>query len=151
MKSPEERGPVGAWMVDERGRLNLSVEEVRARLRTIGEPVSEPYLRGIEAGRRPSQRIIAALSKVFGSSPPAARPAATLDTLVSALAAQTEALNALVARLDERSEADEALRALLVEPVRQARRAVGDTVPRPGDDVDAAVAEQRARDAVPGR
>lgn len=100
MKTPEERGPVGAWIVRERERLNLSVEEVIERLADQGQPVSASYMRGIEAGRRPSSRVVHALEALFGSRVPAEKQAAaSIDTLVAMLAAQTAAINELVVEL----------------------------------------------------
>lgn len=99
MKSPAERGPIGAWAYEARADADLSVEEVVERLTRAGQPVSAATIRGVEGGsKKPSRRLLRGLSTVYGRPAPGEPMAGTdVDTpvpaaLVSALEAQTQAL-----------------------------------------------------------
>lgn len=66
MKSESERGPIGAWLVRERERLNLSAIQVAEQ---AGIP--EASYRAIEAGRwTPRGERLAALEAAIGSPSP---------------------------------------------------------------------------------
>ena len=107
MKSPAERGRIGAWAYEARQDADLSVEEVQERLLRAGHQVTTATLRGVESGsKQPSRRLLRALATVYGKAVPGEQiPTETPDPLVTALQAQTLALTALVDELRQwRSE-----------------------------------------------
>lgn len=76
MKTPEERGPIGAWAYRARGEAGLSVEQVADRLAAKGEAVHPATIRGIEGGtKRPGARLLRLLGEVLESAPPGVSPA----------------------------------------------------------------------------
>lgn len=97
MKTPQERGPVGAWVYQERDERNWSVEHVA---NAIG--VHPATIRGIESGhKQASQRIRRELEKLFETEAPETEKerAGDLPALIEALRDQTAAMNDLVAAL----------------------------------------------------
>lgn len=98
-KSDEARGPVATWMRRERMARGWTTHDVVKELAKRGHAITEPSYRGYEAGPRVSAPIRTALEAVFGSKAPDMKNEATeppqLDSLVSALAAQTAAISRL--------------------------------------------------------
>lgn len=109
VKSPEERGVVGAWAYQERDSRDWSVETAVEQLAREGVSISTSYLRSIESNSKTaSARVLRGLKKLYGSSPADTKKEAAepqLSDLIAALQAQTDALNALAARLDMSVEA----------------------------------------------
>jgi len=71
VKSPAERGVIGAWATDARAEADLSVPEVVAALAARGYRVTEPTIRGVEGGsKRPSRRLIRMLAEVYDKPAP---------------------------------------------------------------------------------
>lgn len=112
-KSDAERGPFGAWAYNTRTALDLSVEAVIAALPTTYHPAT---LRKAEGGTvPPGTRMWRELGNLYlkraeerhvpidpqpRMGPEPAGATESTDALVAALTAQTEAINALVGRLD---------------------------------------------------
>ncbi len=114
MKTPEERGTIGAWAFEERARLGLSVEEIAHRLSEAGVRIGASYLRTIEAGlEQPSHRVLRGLEQLYGStsestvkSVDVSGPfAAAIDRQTAAIEAQTAVFSALVGELKQMCEA----------------------------------------------
>lgn len=111
VKQPHERGEVGAWLVEQRKRLGeergtrVTQQMVVDELRDQGHMLDASYYRAIESGaKRPGREIREALGRYFGRTPPSpSAPTGTADLgrLVSAIEAQTEAINRLVDRLGD--------------------------------------------------
>lgn len=109
VKQAHERGEVGAWLVEQRKPLGeergarVTQQMVVDELREQGHTLDASYYRAIESGaKRPGREIREALAHYFGRTPPspsAATGSADLGRLVSAIEAQTEAINRLVDRL----------------------------------------------------
>ena len=103
MKTPEERGPVGAWAYTARQDAELSVEEVTDRLGMRGVSVSPATLRGIEGGsKRPGRVLLSALSEIYGVHPPSlngTKTAGEYAEIVAAIDRQTEAMVQLLQAL----------------------------------------------------
>lgn len=103
--TPEERGPAAAWAYETRTLLELSVEQVIARLPTKYDPATLRKAEGRNG--KPSRQMwrelkalyeAAARKKGVAIAPQPALAAgkqqvATLDDLVAAITAQTEAIN----------------------------------------------------------
>ena len=111
MKTPEQRGPIGTWARNERERKNWKLKDVLDALHKQGLRINDSSYRGIESGaRRPGAEVLAALEKAFGSQAPRPRQAdsgeilAALAAQTEAITAQTQAINALVARLEMMTE-----------------------------------------------
>lgn len=99
MKTPEQRGPVGAWAYDARIDAELSPELVSERLAIAGVEVTPATIRGIESGnKKPSRQLLKALSALYGSHPPV-RDAGEPHDLVAAISVQAAALQALADEL----------------------------------------------------
>lgn len=112
-KTDAERGPIGAWAYNTRDALGLSVEQVIPLLPTTYHPAT---LRKAEGGTvPPGTRMWRELGNLYGQlaeerhvpidAQPrlASEPTGATETpvdLVEAINAQTEAINALVDRLD---------------------------------------------------
>jgi transcriptional regulator with XRE-family HTH domain len=106
MKTPSQRGAIGAWAYEARANADCSVEEVVERLTRAGQPVSAATIRGIEAGnKQPSRRLLHGLAKVYGvpapgnTESPGASDGPGLSDLVAVIRAQTEAITDLVEEL----------------------------------------------------
>lgn len=119
MKSPAERGPVGAWAYEARTDADLSVEEVVARLERTGNGVSAATIRGVEGGsKKPSRRLLRALGKVYGLPVPGdvESPGGNGDTQAAGLSDLIASLSALVDELraarQERADLLERIEAL---------------------------------------
>lgn len=99
VKSPEERGPIGAWAYEARVERELSVEQVIEALPTRYHPAT---LRKVESGSaQPGRRMLRELAAYYGGEPPGVpleSPTAP-DKLVEAIQAQTAAIRELVAEL----------------------------------------------------
>lgn len=112
MKSPEQRGPVGAWAYEERDRRDWSVERTVEELARQGVSISTSYLRSIESNSKPaSGRVLRALKKLYESAPPeAGQPNGGPDIgeLVTAIREQTAAIDRLVTSLGDRPPVDPA-------------------------------------------
>lgn len=95
VKTPEQRGPIGAWAYEARLAVSLSPEQVVERLGLAGIQVRPSTIRGIESGnKQPGRQLLRALTGVYGSKPPVttADPEPPADLL--------SAITALVAALD---------------------------------------------------
>lgn len=108
MKRSEDRGPFGAWLVEQRQRLSderkrrVLAQDVVDELRATGYPIDSAYYRGLEGGsKRPGRETREALGRFFGRQPPADQPNGhpDLTDLVAAMRDQTAAINALVLEL----------------------------------------------------
>jgi hypothetical protein len=112
VKTPEERGPVGAWAYDERDRRDWSVEEAVDQLRSSGVQISASYLRAIESGNKPaSSRVRRGLEALYGSAPVIHVAAPNdMQELVTALHAQTDAINRVVDLLERQAGDDPSAR-----------------------------------------
>ena len=122
MKTPEQRGPIGAWAYEARDAASLSPEQVVERLALAGIEVRSSTIRGIESGnKQPGRQLLRALAGVYGSKPPTttgdpeppADLAAAINALVAALDADreerlalTRAIAALAESLATRSEGE---------------------------------------------
>ena len=145
MKSPAERGPVGAWAYEARTDADLSVEEVVARLERTGNGVSSATIRGIEGGsKKPSRRLLRALANVYGLPAPGdvAEPGTTGATPeVPGLADLIGSISALVEeiRATRRERADLEERVLALELAARLRGPSPD-----GEDGEPVVPRMRA-------
>ena len=97
VKTPEERGPVGAWAYDARIGAELSVEQVIEKLPTRYHPAT---LRKVEGGSaKAGRRMLRELATVYHSEPPGLAPepqpadgaaiVAAIDRLTTAIETQT--------------------------------------------------------------
>lgn len=126
MKSPQERGPIGAWAFEARATAGMSVPEVLAALAARDHRVRDATIRGIESGaKRPGRRLLALLAEIYSSDPPGeqAPAVANLGELADAIRQLADAIQ------EERSQrADwergilEALRGLRAVPPTGGRR-----------------------------
>lgn len=131
VKTPEERGPLGAWAYDTRDRLDLSVEQVAVAL---PKPVNPATIRKAEADSKDMSRplwrqltdyyrdVARAKNVALDAMPVVQADAATPPSaaeLLGVIALQTEAINRLIERLD--SMASVAIR----DGVRDALREAG--------------------------
>ena len=140
MKTPAERGPIGAWAYEARADADLSVEQVADQLARMGNPIKPASIRGVESGtKKPSRRLLRALSELYGKPVPgevdmaqAGRDAMPgLATLVEVLERQAAALTALAERLGREDEEREArLRAVEAELAQLRARRAGGASPR---------------------
>jgi transcriptional regulator with XRE-family HTH domain len=102
VKTPAERGPIGAWAYEARADADLSVEQVAERLTRAGQPVTASTLRGIEGGsKKPSGRLLRAMAKVYDKPVPGeeVNPAADLCALVARLDTQSAVILELIQEL----------------------------------------------------
>jgi hypothetical protein len=101
MKTDAERGPIGTWAFRERKKRKWKDEQaVHELMLRTGVELKATTLRGIEAGPKPpSEDVIRALEKLYGTKAPEPRAAVGLADLVAALYAQTDAIKLLVDRL----------------------------------------------------
>jgi len=105
VKSPAERGPIGAWAYESRTEADLSVPAVIEQLARRGVRVTEATLRGIEGGsKKPGRRLLRELASIYGSVPPGEPQAATEQFLD---------LGPLLDRLDRMVESNEKLAAAI--------------------------------------
>ena len=96
MKTPEERGPVGAWAYTARTDADVSVEQVVSRLELRGISVSAATLRGIEGGsKKPGRMLLRALSEVYGQHPPSLNGARVAGDYAELVAAQDRTTKAI--------------------------------------------------------
>lgn len=114
VKTPEQRGVIGAWAYQARQEADLSVEQVAAAITDMGQSVSTATIRGIESGsKKPGAKLLRSLGKVLASTPP---DAAAIRSDESDLAA---AIRELTAELRDARDARDAyevrLRALEAE------------------------------------
>lgn len=104
MKTPAERGAIGAWAYAARQHSELSVEEVTERLRLRGVSVHPATLRGIEGGtKKPGRALLTGLSDIYGMAPPVERQVtefSDLGDLVRATERQADAIERLTAVLE---------------------------------------------------
>ena len=102
MKSPAERGRVGAWAYEARADADLSVEAVVERLARAGQPVAAATLRGIEGGsKQPSRRLLKALAGVYGRPVPGDNMAGDVLTTSPAITDYLSRIDSLVATVTE--------------------------------------------------
>ena len=100
VKTPEQRGPIGAWAYEARIATGLSPEQVAERLAIAGIEVRPSTIRGIEAGsKNPGRALLKALAGVYGSRP-APQSEAEEGDLAAAIRDQAEAIGRLADRLD---------------------------------------------------
>jgi transcriptional regulator with XRE-family HTH domain len=137
VKTPAERGPIGAWAYTARTAAELTVEDVADRLRDRGHAVHPATIRGIEGGtKKPGRALLTGLSDLYGVHPPADEKPDVLDqdSIVAALDRQTALLERLVLALtpgtrgptletpallrEQQAAADEAGRQRQHEPTR---------------------------------
>lgn len=130
----EQRGPRAAWLYHHRvARFGSGVsgqEKLAAELRARGAYRAPDTIKGWEASdeRSPiSPDVLPHLEAIFDDKAPAPKRAITSEDVVSALAAQTEAITALVeelrlARLQQVEATAVALKAIGVLGANQAPR-----------------------------
>lgn len=121
MKSPAERGPVGAWAEEARDAADLSVPQVIASLAAKGHGVTDATIRGIEGGsKKPGRKLLRLLGEVYGSRPPGQpeeAPPGDMAALVRELRELAEAIREeRQARVDWETGLLEALRELGAKP-----------------------------------
>src|SRR5674476_1018019 len=93
VKTPEQRGPIGAWAYEARIAAGLSPEQVVERLGLAGIEVRPSTIRGIESGnKQPGRQLLRALAGVYGSKPPAPQPEPEEGDLAAAIRDQAEAI-----------------------------------------------------------
>jgi transcriptional regulator with XRE-family HTH domain len=93
MKTPAERGPIGAWAYTARTAVELTVEEVADQLRARGHAVHPATLRGIEGGtKKPGRALLAGLSEIYGVHPPRPEPVEGSPELVAVMERAAQAL-----------------------------------------------------------
>lgn len=110
MPTPLNRKPLmAAWIVRERNRLGLKPRELAERLNALGLDVKESTIKVWEANgdRRPGPFNLEGLERVFGTKAPEVSPATGGDALLAAIAAQTEAITALVEEMRQARERDQ--------------------------------------------
>ena len=102
MKTPSERGPFGAWLVEQRKALTarrgrrILQRDVVKELATAGYPIEESYYRALEGGSKlPGRELRQHLAAFFGSEPPDARPKTDPTELAMAIREQTAAISEL--------------------------------------------------------
>jgi transcriptional regulator with XRE-family HTH domain len=96
MKTPAERGPIGAWAYTARTAVELTVEEVADQLRARGHAVHPATLRGIEGGtKKPGRALLAGLSEIYGVHPPRREEPAPLEGVPELVAMTERAAQAL--------------------------------------------------------
>lgn len=96
MKTPAERGTIGAWAYQGRDDAGLSVPQVVERLRSVGSGVTESTIRGIEGGSKtPGRRTLRELATIYGSIPPGESAEEPRDNLAAAISRQADAIEAL--------------------------------------------------------
>jgi hypothetical protein len=114
VKTADERGPFGAWLVEQRKRLAaergqpLRQQDLVAELAAFGYPIEESYYRALEGGSKlPGRDLREHLGRFFGVTPPDSRPkgdpteiAAAIREQTAALYAQAEAISGLAQRLE---------------------------------------------------
>lgn len=105
MKSPAERGPIGAWAFQSRQEKGLSVEQVADALTALGQSTRPSTLRGIESGgKKPSAHLLALLGEVLESVPPEVTAPGADSAIIEAIDRQTAVLDRianLLERLDQ--------------------------------------------------
>jgi transcriptional regulator with XRE-family HTH domain len=100
LKTPEERGAIGAWAYETRDRLGLSVEQVVERLPTRYHPAT---LRKIEGGSaKAGRRMLRELAELYLAEgkargiavigPPGSRQDESGDDVAAAIRDQTKAI-----------------------------------------------------------
>jgi hypothetical protein len=106
MKTPAERGPIGAWAVEARDEADLSVPQVVERLAAKGYVVRESTIRGIEGGsKKPGRRLLRLLGDIYErkapGEPAVTPPETTLADALAALAREMEASRIARGRLEK--------------------------------------------------
>lgn len=94
MKTPSERGVIGAWAYQARQEAGLSVEQVAEAIGARGTAVSPATIRGIESGaKKPGAMLLRMLGTALGSTPPGVTASAVGDDLAlrAVLAAERQA------------------------------------------------------------
>lgn len=142
-KSDEARGPIASWMRRERLAHGWTDTDMTHELAKRGVHILPASYRGYEAGPRPpSSQVKQALEAVFGSpAPDTTKEAAEHqpDSLIAALYAQTEAINALVAAIRDptltRSLGDVIAVHLAAGTSQRVQRSVGE-IEQDDDDSD---------------
>jgi hypothetical protein len=135
-RTPAQRGRIGNWLVESRLSRGWDTQEkARSEIeRLTGWRIPQSVYAEWESGRRvPSDANLARLTEFYGGGESPVMPDQQ-QALIAALRAQTEAINALVARLD--SLAGEAVREGVADALREAgvARVVGGSPDvRPGE------------------
>jgi len=136
-KTENERGPVAAWLRRERLARGWTTHDAVGELAKRSVHITEPSYRGYEAGPRVSVSVRNGMEAAFGVPAPATdtEKEATepkLSDLIAALQAQTEAISALVTRLDQQPAKGTPL-ALLLTQVAEAVSERLEAPPLPDD------------------
>lgn len=119
MKTPAERGPIGAWAYQARDDAGLSVPQVVELLAAKGSAVTESTIRGIEGGsKKPGRRTLRELAAIYGSVPPGEVDEPT-DDLVSAINRQALAIEALASAIERDRSSRAAWERGLLEGLRE--------------------------------
>lgn len=120
VKTPSERGVIGAWAFQARQELGLSVEQVAERVGGLGQAVSPATIRGIESGNKPpGRRLLRLLARALESVPPGATqepgPPTDATRLFDALTRALEAQARYLTQIED-------LRAELAQGLEDAQR-----------------------------
>lgn len=107
VKSPSERGVIGAWAYQARTEADLSVEQVAERIGARGQAVSAATIRGIESGaKKPGARLLRLMGQVLESTPPGSvAPVMDGDPVAAAIDRQTEAIKVQTAAIQAQTNA----------------------------------------------
>jgi transcriptional regulator with XRE-family HTH domain len=102
VKTPEERGVIGAWAYAARRTAEMTVEDVADLLRARGHAVHPATLRGIEGGtKKPGRALLRGLSEIYEVDPPVDQQPVESPDLVAALDRQTVVFERLAAALEQ--------------------------------------------------
>lgn len=109
-KSAGERGPFGAWLVEQRKRLSrerkrtLTAEQVRQEIAATGYGIDPAHYRALEGGsKKPGRETREALALFFGTEPPNdnGKESSGIDALVAAVRDQTNRMDRLITLLEK--------------------------------------------------
>lgn len=102
VKSPQERGTIGAWAYAARQVAELTVEDVVERLRDRGHAIHPATLRGIEGGtKKPGRALLRGLADIYGVPPPVEERMVESVDLASALDRQTRVIERLAVAIEQ--------------------------------------------------
>ena len=121
MKTPEQRGPLGQWLRDQRlKRKYMTAAAAHAALSRARIFINLSDYRSLESGsmRRAPEGFLEAVTAFYGANPPDATDSQGMAELIAALTRQTDAMEALTKRLE--FLASQAIRDGVIDALRQA-------------------------------
>lgn len=128
MKTPAERGPVGAWLFESRHKRGYKsvAKLLPAFAKQTGTSIDYATYTAYEGGRPINNESHRAAIEAMCGAIPSASPAQPSDQLAAAIREQTAAITALVGRLDAMLAAGpEAQAAVVAQTVVAALRSSG--------------------------